>query len=80
MDNKGYIDVMDTMDNKAKKDQHNLKLSTSTFNTFHKTKNQLTLKLDQTKVENDIFLSRMLYFVEKNIDDFVISFNEISNK
>ena len=80
MDNMSHVDVMDIMDDKTKNDKHNLKLSTPTFNKFHKVKNELTLKLDQTKIENDSFLSRMLYFVEQNIDDFANIYNETSKK
>ncbi len=80
MDNMGYVDVMDIMDNKTKKGKHNLKLSTPTFNKFHKVKNELTLKLDQTKIENDTFLNKILYFVEQNIDDFANIYNETSKK
>lgn len=75
-----HVDVIDTMDNKTKKAKHNLKLSTMTFNKFHKLKNELTLKLDQTKIENDSFLSKILYFVEQNKDDFANIYNETSEK
>jgi len=64
----------------TKKAKHNLKLSTTTFNEFHKLKNELTLKLDQTKIENDSFLSKILYFVEQNKDDFANIYNETSEK
>lgn len=80
MDNIDHVDVMDTMDNVTKKGKHNLKLSTPTFNKFHKVKNELTLKLDQTKIENDTFLNKILYFVEQNIDDFANIYNETSKK
>ena len=75
-----HVDVMDTMDNETKKAKHNLKLSTTTFNRFHKLKNELTLKLDQTKIENDSFLSKILYFVEQNKDDFANIYDETSEK
>ncbi len=80
LDNISHVDVIDILDNKSKKDKHNLKMSTPTFNKFHKLKNELTLKLDQTKIKNDSFLNNMLYFVEKNIDEFAIIYNETSKK
>ena len=80
MDYISHVDVMDIMNNETKKAKHNLKLSTTTFNKFHKLKNELTLKLDQTKIENDSFLSKILYFVEQNKDDFVNIYNETSEK
>lgn len=80
MDYMSHVDVMDTMDNEIKKAKHNLKLSTTTFNRFHKLKNELTLKLDQTKIENDSFLSKILYFVEQNKDDFANIYDETSEK
>ncbi len=80
LDNISHVDVMDIMDNKTKKDKHNLKISNHTFNKFHKLKNELTLKLDLTKIENDSFLNNMLYFVEKNIDELAIIYNETSKK
>lgn len=63
---------MDTID----KGKHNIKLSTPTFDNFHILKNVLTVRINQPKIENDIFLSIMLYFVEKNVEDFVVHYNE----
>lgn len=79
MNNKDYMDKIDTMDFKAKKDKdkiHNLKLSTPTFDKFHQIRNELTFKLGKTRIENDIFLWKLLYFIEKNKEDFVISYEE----
>lgn len=77
MDKKSQIDERDAMDNRMKKDKiHNLKLSTQTFNKFHQIRNESTLKLGKTRIENDIFLKKMLHFVEKNLENFVIIYNE----
>ncbi len=76
-DKESQMDERDTMDNRMKKDKfHNLKLSTQTFDKFHQVRNKSTLKLGKTRIENDIFLKKMLHFVEKNIEDFVISYDE----
>ena len=59
---------------------HNLKLTTQTFDKFHQIKNESTLKLGKTRIENDIFLKKMLHFVEKNLENFVVSYNESKNE
>ena len=63
---------MDTVD----KGKHNIKLSTPTFDKFRVLKNVLTVRINQPKIENDIFLSMMLYFIEQNVEDFVVNYNE----
>lgn len=71
-------DLKDPKDNEAKVDKiHNIKASNPTYKEFYRLNNELTLNLDKTKSENEIFLRKMLYLVENNMDEFASSYKEV---